>query len=51
MNLQQALNVVKQALDAGLKLGICVNIDSAAILAQAWQIIVNSQNKQTPESE
>lgn len=51
MNLQQALNVVKQALDAGLKLGICVNIDSAAILAQAWQVIVNSQNKQTSESE
>ena len=42
MNLTQALNVIKQAIDAGLKLGVCANIDSAAILAQAWQILNNT---------
>lgn len=42
MNLQQAINVLKQAIDAGIKLGVCQNIDSAGILAQAWQIITNN---------
>jgi hypothetical protein len=45
MNTQQALQVVKQAIDAGLKLGICPNIDTAAILAQAWQIVTQSIQK------
>jgi hypothetical protein len=42
MNLQQALQIVKQALDAGVKMGVCPNIDAAAVLAQAWQILLNS---------
>ena len=42
MNLQQALQIVKQALDGAVKMGVCPNIDTAAVLAQAWQIITNS---------
>lgn len=42
MNLQQALQIVKQALDSAVKMGVCPNIDTAAVLAQAWQIITNS---------
>jgi hypothetical protein len=42
MNLQQALQIVKQAIDGAVKMGVCPNIDAAGVLAQAWQIILNS---------
>lgn len=45
MNLQQAMQVIKNALDAGIKVGVCPNVDTAAILAQAWQILTNAVNK------
>ena len=46
MNKEQALQILKQALDNALKLGICTNIDSAAILAQAWQIVLKTLNNE-----
>ena len=42
MNIQQALQLVKNAIDAGIKAGICPNIDAAGVLAQAWQIVLES---------
>lgn len=41
MNLEQALTVIKQALDLSMSKGTCQNLDSAAILAQAWQVLTN----------
>jgi hypothetical protein len=45
MKLEQALQIVKQALDQAVKIGVCANIDSAGILAQAWQIVIQSIKK------
>jgi hypothetical protein len=45
MNTQQAMQIIKQALDATVKAGVCINLDNAAILAQAWQIISQSLPK------
>ena len=44
MTKEQALNVVKQALDQAIKAGVCPTIDTAAILAQAWQILNSTLN-------
>lgn len=44
MNKEQALNVVKQALDQAIKVGVCPTIDTAAILAQAYEILKKCVN-------
>jgi len=46
MNKEQALQILKQALDSALKLGVCPTIDSAAVLAQAWQIVLKTLNNE-----
>jgi hypothetical protein len=48
MKLEQALNIIKQALDQAVKIGVCANIDSAGVLAQAW-LIVTQTIKQNEE--
>ena len=45
MKKEQALQVIKQALDAGIKIGICQNIDSAALISQAWSVIIQEFQK------
>ena len=42
MTKEQALQILKQALDSAVKIGVCPTVDSAAILAQAWQIMLQS---------
>jgi hypothetical protein len=44
MTKEQAMNVIKQALDQAVKSGVCVNIDSAAVLYQAFEIVKNTIN-------
>jgi len=44
MNKEQALQILKQALDSAVKIGVCPTVDSAAILAQAWQIVLKTFN-------
>jgi hypothetical protein len=44
MNKEQALNVVKQALDQAIKIGVCPTIDTAAVLAQAYEILKRTVN-------
>lgn len=41
MNLEQALTVIKQALDLSMTKGTCQNLDSASVLCQAWQVLTN----------
>ena len=36
MKMEQALQIIKQALDAAIKIGVCQNLESSAALAQAW---------------
>lgn len=41
MKLAEALSIIKQALDLSMSKGTCQNLDSAAILAQAWQVLTS----------
>ena len=49
MNTEQALQILKQLIDASIKGGIVANIEQTAQLLQAWQTIVteftNTKNK------
>ncbi len=47
MDKEQAIKIVKQALDSAIKAGISPNLDTAAILAQAWQIVLNCINEKS----
>jgi hypothetical protein len=40
MNQDQALNILKQFIDAGIKMGVCQNLESAATVAKAWETII-----------
>lgn len=42
MNIQQALTVIKQTLDAAIKAGVCPNLDTSAAIAQAWEVIIKT---------
>lgn len=42
MNEQQALGIIKQFLDNGLKLGVCNTLESANALAQAFHVLTQS---------
>ena len=42
MNKEQALQVIKQALDSAIKAGICTNIEASAMIAQAWYIVTEA---------
>ena len=41
MNLEQALTVIKQALDLSMTKGTCVNLESANALCQAWIVLTD----------
>jgi hypothetical protein len=47
MNKEQALNVIKQALDQAIKIGVCQSIDAAAVLYQAFDVINKTINGST----
>ena len=50
---KQALNVIKQTLDQAIKIGVAVNLEQAAIITQAFQIItqaINNNNGQQPST-
>lgn len=40
MNKEQALQVIKQTLDLAVKAGIPQNLEQAALVAQAWSVII-----------
>lgn len=40
MTKEQALQVLKQTLDAAIKAGVPQTLEQAAIIAQAWSIII-----------
>jgi len=42
MNNQQAIQIIKQLIDAAIKAGVCPNLETGAAVAQAWDIIVKS---------
>jgi len=44
MEIEKALQVIKQAIDAGIKLGVCPNLETSAILAEAWKTLINALN-------
>lgn len=53
MNKEQAINVVKQALDQAIKIGVCNSIDTAAVLYQAFDILnktINGSNSDSTNS-
>ena len=39
MNKEQAQQIIKSVIDQAIKAGVLNNIDAAATVAQAWQII------------
>lgn len=41
---KQAINVIKQTLDQAIKIGVAVNLEQAAIITQAFQIINQALN-------
>jgi hypothetical protein len=45
MNKDQALNILKQFIDAAIKNGVCTNLESTAAIIQAWQYITNKLNE------
>jgi hypothetical protein len=45
MKLEQALNIIKQSLDAGIKMGICPNLETSGILSTAWSVLIDSLKK------
>jgi len=45
MNKEQALNIIKQFIDAAIKHGVCQNLETTAMVAQAYQYILNELNK------
>jgi len=50
MKLEQALQIIKQALDAALKIGVCQNLESSAALSQAWAVLANELKDKINES-
>jgi hypothetical protein len=45
MSKEQALTVIKQTIDNALKAGAIANIETAQVIAQAFQIIVSTLNE------
>ena len=44
MTKEQAMQILKQALDQAVKAGVCPTIDTAAVLYQAFEIVKNTIN-------
>lgn len=49
MNKEQAFQVIKQTLDAAIKAGIPQTLEQAAIIAQAWSVIIKSQEEKSEQ--
>jgi len=49
MNKEQAQQIIKSVLDLAVKAGVMHNIDSAAMTAQAWQIITEILKNDEPK--
>lgn len=45
MTKDQAFQVIKQTLDAAIKAGIAQTLEQAAIIAQAWSILIKPEEK------
>lgn len=45
MNQEQALQVIKQTIDAAIKSGVLINMEQASVVLQAWGIIIQSKEK------
>lgn len=47
----QALNVIKQTLDASIKAGVITNLEHASAILQAYSIIQNALSKPNDTGE
>lgn len=47
MTKEQALTVIKQTIDNAIKAGAVANIETAQVIAQAFQTIVNILNEKS----
>lgn len=45
MELEKALSIIKQTIDAGIKLGVCPNLETSHILGEAWRTLINALQK------
>ena len=43
----QALNIIKQTLDASVKAGVCTNLEQVSAILQAFTVIQTALNKQS----
>jgi len=41
MNKDKALQIIKQALDQAIKMGVAPNLETTAIIAEAWSYLKN----------
>jgi len=41
LNIEQAVNVIKQVLDATIKAGVCQNLEATATLLEAWKVVID----------
>ena len=39
MNKDKALQIIKQALDQAIKMGVAPNLETTAIISEAWQYL------------
>lgn len=42
MKIEEAVNTIKNALDAAIKLGVCNNLEAAQILSTAWLVLIKN---------
>lgn len=48
MNTNQALQFIKNFIDASIKIGVCPNMESAQNIIMAFQVIANTIKKNEP---
>ena len=48
MNKQQALQFIKNFIDASIKMGVCPNIETAQNIITAFQVIANTIKNNEP---
>lgn len=47
--MKEAIEILKQFIDAGVRMGVCQNLETADALSNAWKIIINELNSIKPQ--
>jgi hypothetical protein len=47
--MKEAIDILKQFIDAGVRMGVCQNLETADALANAWKTIINELNSIKPQ--